>query len=328
MKNIFEKQDNLNRDPTVETNLLYGDPSSVNNPLVSIVITAYKRPDYFEKALESCVNQDFKSPYEIVVVDNNDFDKKSPNLEVVERVNDAKVLYYRHTTNIGYHGSVNRGLIKARGKYVVFCHDDDILDKCALSTLVTVQERNGCKAVLGSMITIDDSGEIIKIPNNNPDKYKVLSLLDCFLHGGLHSGSLFEREKLIELGGYNKDYNPASDYALNILYCCKWGLVHCFKPTGFYRHAKNASSSMYADFVERDFFFRKCLMEKIHLPNLYLNLVNQALYRRNKVAFAIEWGGADKSLLKALPLRDKFLIKTFLTITNLFSKECAISRGL
>lgn len=316
MKNIFEKQDNFVSFNDVSSKLLYGNPNAVQNPIVSIVITAYKRPDYLKECLEAAINQDCIVPYEIVVVDNNDDEGISPNQKVVEEVNNSKILYYRHEQNMGYHASANRGIQLARGEFICFCHDDDKLLKDALSTLLRIQRKTGNRAILACSAD----------QRKHFDRYQILSIANCFIDGGLHSGALFKKSCLVELGGYNKNYTPSSDYAMNIQYCDKWGLVKCYRPTYYYRVAEgNASNTAYTKFVERDFFYRECMKTKIPLPNFYLDIVNKALYNVNKIKFSVMWGKADKILLKKIRFIDRIWIKSYSTIVNyFFSKEFEI----
>lgn len=179
-----------------------------------------------------------------------------------------------------------------------------------------IQKKTGIRAIIGSSDFNGENNRIIK------NRYKVLSVANCVVEGGLHSGSLFKKSCLLELGGYNKNYTPSSDYAMNIQYCDKWGLVKCYKPTYHYRISENnASNTAYVKFVERDFFYRECMKPKIPLPNFYLDAVNTALYNRNKILFAVKWGGKEKTLLKNIRLKDKLLIKSYTTIAKLFSKE-------
>ncbi len=316
VEKFFSLQNNFVSQDEIPSTLLYGYEKAVLNPLVSIVVTAYKRPDYLKLCLEAAVNQDCDIPYEIVVVDNNDEQGVSPNQTVVEQLGSPKVLYYRHQKNMGYHGSANRGIELARGEFICFCHDDDTLLRDSLSTLMKIQKKTGDRAIIGRSISQD---EVSKTERNS---YKVLSLTNCFVASGLHSGSLFKRSCLLQLGGYNKNYAPCSDYALDIQYCDRWGLVKCFKPTFFYRVSEsNASNTVYDKFIERDYFYRECMKQKIPLPNFYLDAVNNAFYNSNKILFAVSWGGKDKSLLKTVRLKDKLLIKSYAFIARFFSKE-------
>lgn len=89
---------------------------------ISVVISAYNRPDYLKASLESVLSQSL-SPEEIIVVDDC-----SPTelLPVIESFGTEKIIYIRSEKNMGANASRNIGLQRATGDYVAFLDDDDI----------------------------------------------------------------------------------------------------------------------------------------------------------------------------------------------------------
>lgn len=149
---LFEKVDNISRFKNVKSNLEFGNPNAIINPKVTIVVPIYNRPAALEETLQSLINQDYEDPYEIVVVDNhvtND-GTPSPNYPIVQKINNPKVLYYRHEQNLGFEGNCNRGVELARAPYVTFCHDDDLLLPTALTRLMYLQKIVGKKCIISA----------------------------------------------------------------------------------------------------------------------------------------------------------------------------------
>lgn len=95
----------------------------MNNQLsVSIVITAYNRPDYLYSALESCLNQTYEIK-EIIIID----DCSAEDLKTVAySFDDNRVHYYRQKTNSGANAARNKGIELANGDFIAFLDDDDI----------------------------------------------------------------------------------------------------------------------------------------------------------------------------------------------------------
>lgn len=91
------------------------------HPLVSIVITAYNRPDYLKIALDSALQQTAVST-EIIVVD----DCSPTDLQSTVTSFDASIRYLRMERNGGANRARNHGVRQARGRYVAFLDDDDI----------------------------------------------------------------------------------------------------------------------------------------------------------------------------------------------------------
>lgn len=99
-----------------------------NQPLVSIGIPTYNRPEYLKKALDCAINQTYEN-LEIIVSDNC---SKNPEVEKICREysqNDSRVRYFRQEKNIGMAANGEFVLNTAKGKYYQWCMDDDWLSE-------------------------------------------------------------------------------------------------------------------------------------------------------------------------------------------------------
>jgi GalNAc5-diNAcBac-PP-undecaprenol beta-1,3-glucosyltransferase len=103
---------------TDSTNISHPDQAV---PLVSVVITAFNRPDYLRNAVTSVLAQTF-TDIEIIVVD----DCSPTDPSAVLREFDAPIHFVRMPTNGGANRARNEGVRRARGHYVAFLDDDDI----------------------------------------------------------------------------------------------------------------------------------------------------------------------------------------------------------
>ena len=91
-------------------------------PLVSVVIPTYNRADLIIRAIDSVRSQSY-SNLEIIVVDDCSPDNTP---EVVKRIEDNRLTYYRHDTNQGGSAARNTGIKKAQGQYIAFLDSDDV----------------------------------------------------------------------------------------------------------------------------------------------------------------------------------------------------------
>ena len=111
MRNIFDLRDNLHFRDDIPSILKCGTILE-KKVAVSIVMPVYNHPQFFQSALDSALNQDFKEPYEIIIVDNN-FEDDVENInhfeEYVRKINDKRILYYKNKQNIGAESNFNRG---------------------------------------------------------------------------------------------------------------------------------------------------------------------------------------------------------------------------
>lgn len=114
-----------------------------SEPLVSVVIPTYNRPEYLKQAISSAVNQTFHN-IEIIVCDNCSDVSPQPIVEVFQ---DERIRFCRNSQNIGMVANIINGFLMARGKYVASLHDDDMWEPDFLAKLVPPLEANSDLAV-------------------------------------------------------------------------------------------------------------------------------------------------------------------------------------
>ncbi|MGK9175458.1 glycosyltransferase [Yokenella regensburgei] len=108
--------------------------------LVSIVIPAYN-PVFFETALLSALNQSWPE-IEIVICDDSRDDSIRIISERYAASSSLPVRYYKNEVRLNEEGNVLRGVHLARGKYIKFLYDDDILFTDCVSRLVGALESS------------------------------------------------------------------------------------------------------------------------------------------------------------------------------------------
>ena len=99
-------------------------PSGSSEPLVSILIPAYK-PDHFAECLASAMNQTWAN-IEILICDDSEDDRIS---EIVNRMSadDDRVRYVRNRPHLGGRGNYLKCFELARGELIKYLNDDDLL---------------------------------------------------------------------------------------------------------------------------------------------------------------------------------------------------------
>ena len=91
---------------------------------LSIVIPVYNAEAYIALCLESIFKQSFSS-YEIIIVDDGSTDRSGAICD--ELAKDRENVFVLHTENKGPSPARNLGLSRARGKYLGFVDQDDII---------------------------------------------------------------------------------------------------------------------------------------------------------------------------------------------------------
>jgi glycosyltransferase involved in cell wall biosynthesis len=103
-----------------------------NNPLVSVVIPTCNRALLLSKTLESLKIQSYKN-IEIIVVDDN----SSQNTQQLVSSFDLSIIYTRFSQNQGPSVTRNKGIQLAKGDFVLFLDDDDLLHPSHIEEMVT-----------------------------------------------------------------------------------------------------------------------------------------------------------------------------------------------
>ena len=293
---LFIKQNNFSRYKHVQSHLLYGTPLS-KEPEVSIIVPIYKRTEKLRETLNSCINQDYHGLYEIIVVDNNT--DGIENEQIIRSINCDKILYYKHDENIGFEGNCNRGVELANGKYVSFCHDDDLLLPNCITILMGIQHYTKDKVITSAYQVIDANGHIInqRVGMYGSQKYIIKDWHNYGIYqqmlssSGLHIGSLWNKKLFIDVGGYNPNFLPCQDYALHSIYTYYYGGAVSEIPTFQYRMAENASFDLYREFAPMQTFIMSEIATKIwYIPNFVKKIIISANYKNVKNASYVNFG--------------------------------------
>ncbi|WP_223033957.1 glycosyltransferase family 2 protein [Hanstruepera marina] len=109
-------------------------------PLVSICIPTYNGETYIKEALQSAINQNY-SNLEIVISDDASNDNTLAIIEGFKSKTNIPIKIYKHTPN-GIGANWNNCIRKAKGDYIKFLFQDDILEKHCISKLMTLMEDN------------------------------------------------------------------------------------------------------------------------------------------------------------------------------------------
>ncbi len=100
-------------------------------PQFTVVIPVFNRPREIERALRSCLTQQYND-FEVVVVDDGSTDYTA---SAVRRYLDPRITLLEHAANRGVCAARNSGVRRARGEWIVFLDSDDELLPDALGVM-------------------------------------------------------------------------------------------------------------------------------------------------------------------------------------------------
>ncbi len=223
-------------------------------PLVSIIITTYKRPEWFKITLESALNQEGFDDYEIIIADNGgeSLDIETETSRLVRSYNDAKIVYYRNVPSAYYRMDTAAAL--SRSKYFCIVHDDDFLSKHHLKLMTGIlREHPGISYLACSNCAFTAKDEAARIAQSREDAappHRLLFYSKTSACTGLWlgwQGALINRERYINMGGMSLPIdNGISDFFMVFAYMDRYDGVHYAetkKPLYFYRISTSQASA-------------------------------------------------------------------------------------
>ena len=89
--------------------------------MISVIIAAYNRAGFIEKAIQSVLDQTYKD-FEIIIIDDGSSDNSE---EIIKKIKDGRIHYHKLPENVGAGAARNIGVMKAAGDFITFLDSDD-----------------------------------------------------------------------------------------------------------------------------------------------------------------------------------------------------------
>lgn len=187
------------------------------DPLVTVVITTFRRAKFLPEAIESVLRQTYGN-IELIVIDDNG--EGTPDqlatAIAVGRMNDSRIRYRALKQNAGASAARNAGTMLANGFYVAFLDDDDIIlpEKIAKQVQYMKSRDESCGGC----------GTWLKriYPNGAEFAFKPPDGTDVFLAAIKRvqtyqtSTFLFKRQALLDIGMFDTAFRGLEDPELVI----------------------------------------------------------------------------------------------------------------
>src|SRR3989344_6533024 len=123
---------------------------------ISVIVIVHNEENYLDRSVMSILNQTHKN-FELIVVDDCSDDR---TFEKLIKINDKRLKVIRNEGQIGPAESRNRGVEKARGKYIFFTDADCYPNKNWLEEGLKSFKRGNCLGVEGRIIMSKETGSI------------------------------------------------------------------------------------------------------------------------------------------------------------------------
>lgn len=215
------------------------------HPLVTIAIPTYNRANaYLPQALESVFKQTYQN-LDIIVADNCSTDDTE---RVVRAYDDPRLRYMKHSNNIGAFNNWSFCLEQARGTYLQFLFDDDLIDPDFIEVcMAAVDGRVDVGVILTGAREIDEHGKPFWQCENLADGDSVEDFfLGWFANRSPHylCSTIYNTNGLREVGGFRSKTNMYVDVVSTARLMAKYGRIDVREvKASFRRHRANMGSS-------------------------------------------------------------------------------------
>ena len=135
-----------------------GGASSVLDPSVTLLITAYNEEAVIEKKIENSLLLNYPPDrLQIIVATDGSSDR---TVEIVESFHDRGVKLNHTSLRDGKLAAINRAIVQAHGDIVVFSDANNIYDPDAIRKLITPFSDPNVGASTGAKLIIQDGGDL------------------------------------------------------------------------------------------------------------------------------------------------------------------------
>ena len=254
----YDVVNNFLKHSDIRSDLKIGKLDAVIEPYFSVVIPTYRRPELLKETIMSVLNQDkFEKEYEIIITDNELGDAVNETEKMLLELNIRNLYYYKNRKNLEACGNWNRGILLARSKWVIMCHDDDFLKADCLKTMFDIVEKhkNGKKQV-GYIRSSAESmySENLQVTRTEKKRIRIKKDKTVLIKrtywnviwgggatwaGAPTCGTLINKDAFIEVGGYNQELKPCPDCYVPYHMLGKYGVYKTYHSLGIYRWDEN-----------------------------------------------------------------------------------------
>jgi glycosyltransferase involved in cell wall biosynthesis len=250
----------------------------MENPLTSVLMTAYNRKQYIAEAIESVLASTYKN-FELIIVDDCSGDNTVLIAKEYEK-RDARIKLYINEQNLGDYRNRNKAASYARGEYLMYVDSDDKIF------------ADGIEKCIRVMLQYPQSCFGMRIFNQDCEPYEINSeavirkhfFEDPMLYIG-PGGTIIKRIFFEQINKYPVKYGPANDKYFNLKAACNSSMVMIPFDFLFYRRHEGQEINNQYSYLYNNYIFLKDALNE--LPFRLTDEKIRWLHSKNKRRFFV-----------------------------------------
>ncbi len=181
--------------------------------LVSIIIPTFNNWKYTEECINS-IRQYTNTDYELIVVDNASTDETIPQLKNYDKV---KIL--KNETNLGFPKAINKGILNAKGNYIVIMNNDVVVTEGWLKRMLEIAGSDEKIGIVGPVSNAVSGVQLDKEAKYNTldEMHKYAAKLKEKNEGKISEFprvaflcTLIKKEVIETIGGLDERFSPGN----------------------------------------------------------------------------------------------------------------------
>lgn len=176
---------------------------------VTVLLPVYNGERYLRETIQSILTQTYRN-YELLIVDDGSTDS---SLDIIRSFSDDRIKILKNQNRLKLSGALNRGMKKAKGKYIARMDADDIALPGRLEKQVAYLEQHPEVGICGTAIEIFGSVKTrTDIYPATAPAIQAYAFFDCPF---CHPTVMMRRELFVRYDlWYDGSYYPTEDYEL------------------------------------------------------------------------------------------------------------------
>ena len=197
--------------------------------MISIILSTYNNEKTIFHTIRSILYQSYQN-FELIIINDFSTDKTK---KIIQSFNDSRIVYFENDKNIGRTLSRNKGIKKAKGKFIAIIDGDDIAVPKRLEVKLNYLMNNPSIDLVASNVIFFTEDKVIGISNFKPRR---LSKINFYLSPlQMPHSTWMARAKFFKNFYYDPraDLIEDQDLLLRAHHKCQYALLK--EPLVFYR---------------------------------------------------------------------------------------------